>query len=85
MKVKVIYFDGSSNSTSEYFHLCPTIREEKSQGVIRWFRDGRSGEGWLSIHNKGSESDHSVVDPGMFDYLMDKFGTLEGTYAEWEL
>lgn len=85
MKVKVIYFDEKSCVTGEYFHLCPAVREEKSQGVIRWFRDGTAGEGWLSIHNNGSESSHSVVDPGMFNYLMNKFGTLEGTYAEWEL
>lgn len=85
MKVKVLFFDGKD----PYFHLCVDIHESKEKGKMRWFRKvgSRKEEGRLSIHKDGlrDSSPHAITDFELFDYLMDKLGTLERTYAEWEL
>ena len=87
MKVKVLFFD--DDASDPYFHLCVYIYESKVKGKMRWFRKIMSGqkEGWLSILKDGLRDphNHTIIDSELFNYLMDKFGTLEGTYAEWEL
>lgn len=82
MKVKVLYFPHLSG----YFHICESILRGSSGGFERWFRDGGRQGGYFSVHKTNAVTNqHSLVDEEMFNYLMDKFGTLEGTYAEWEL
>ena len=87
MKVKVLFFD--DDASDSYFHLCDYIHKSSKKGKIRWFRNLTTGghkENWLSVHRDGlNEHTHALNDTSVFDYLMDKFGTLEGTYAEWEL
>ena len=88
MKVKVLFFD--DDASDSYFHLCDYIHKKSSKkGKIRWFRNVTAGghkENWLSVHRDGlCEHTHALNDTSVFDYLMDKFGTLEGTYAEVEL
>ena len=86
MKVKVLFFD--DDAVTSYFHLCDYVEESSKKGKIRWFRKLMGGhkENWLSVHRDGlNEHPHTLNDTSVFDYLMDKFGTLEGTYAEWEL
>ena len=86
MKVKVLFF--VVDAVTSYFHLCDYVEESSKKGKIRWFRKLMGGhkENWLSVHRDGlNEHPHTLNDTSVFDYLMDKFGTLEGTYAEWEL
>ena len=96
MKMKGLFFD--NDASDSYFHLCEYVEELAKKGKIRWFRKLTGGhkENWLSVHRDGRLSHplraqslgahtHALNDTSVFDYLMDKFGTLEGTYAEWEL
>lgn len=98
MKVKVLFFDDDDYDSDPYFHLCEYVEELSKKGKIRWFRKLMGGhkENWLSVHRDGRLSHplraqslgahtHTLNDTSVFDYLMDKLGTLEGTYAEWEL
>lgn len=88
MKVKVLFFDDDDYDSDPYFHLCEYVEESSKDGKTRWFRKLMEGqrEDWLSVHRDGRrEHTHALNDTSVFDYLMDKFGTLEGTYAEWEL
>lgn len=85
MKVKVLYFKGDTEDPGPYFHLCTKLQEFNRFYRAQEDRNRMSIMNGSSSYKPDDEDDFVLEDKEMFDYLMDKFGTLEGTYAEWEL
>ena len=81
MKLFLLFFDLHS---LPYFHICESV----VHGSNRYFRNDETNN-YLSIvqcdFNNVPYDSCSITDKALFNYLMNKYGTLDGTYAEIEL